>query len=102
MTLLPALTLILGLSFGANAQSNEDSLLYAKAAEIHKEVISIDSHVDSEYRLTHPEVKRKSLSIGQVTIDKMYKGNLDAVFFAVYLAQKGNSPRELDSVYRFC
>ena len=102
MTLLPALTLILGLSFGANAQSNEDSLLYAKAAEIHKEVISIDSHVDSEYRLTHPEVKRKSLSIGQVTIDKMYKGNLDAAFFAVYLAQQGNTPRELDSVYRFC
>ena len=102
MTLLPALALTLGLSLGANAQSNEDSLLYAKAAEIHKEVISIDSHVDSEYRLTHPEVKRKSLSIGQVTIDKMYKGNLDAAFFAVYLAQKGNTPRELDSVYRFC
>lgn len=85
-----------------SAEKGADSLLYAKAWEIHKEVISIDSHTDSEFRLTHPEIKRKSLSIGQVTIDKMYKGGLDATFFAVYLAQKGNTPKELDSVYRFC
>ncbi len=68
---------------------------------IHKEIISIDTHNDSESYLLHPK-EHNSLSTGQVSIEKMYKGGLDAAFFAVYLEQKSNDLHSLDSVYSYC
>ena len=68
---------------------------------IHKEIISIDTHNDSESYLLHPS-RHNSLSTGQVSIAKMYEGGLDAAFFAVYLEQKANDLPSLDSVYEQC
>lgn len=73
----------------------------ATVNSIHKRIITIDTHNDSERNLIHPDTHHR-LSKGQVTISKMYEGGLDAAFFAVYIEQKKNDARSLDSVYRYC
>lgn len=70
--------------------------------KIHKEIISIDTHNDTEMKLLRPRYVNGVLVEPQVTFAKMKKGGLDAAFFACFLDQKRNDKTSLDSVYRHC
>ncbi len=69
-----------------------DERLQQKAAAIHAEILTLDSHVDTPLMLT-----REDFDIGQrndpnegggkLDFPRMEEGGLDAAFFAVYLAQ---------------
>lgn len=72
--------------------------------KIHRSVISIDTHNDSEKYLlsSQGEGGGSSGKKHQVTFKKMKEGGLDAAFFACFLSQKSNDKRSLDSVYNYC
>lgn len=68
-----------------------ESSKYHKAKEIHKRILSVDTHCD-----TPLEFKKEGFDIGkrednQVNIPKMQEGMLDAIFFAAYT---GQGPRD--------
>ncbi len=73
-----------------------------QARALHKEILSIDSHIDSEYSLLRPDyVDPEGLSIGQVTPYKMYQGGLSAAFFAVFVEQGPDTRKGYDSAYAY-
>ncbi|MBN2316871.1 MAG: dipeptidase [Sedimentisphaerales bacterium] len=83
----------------------------AKAAKIHAEVLTIDTHVDTPMKLLRP-----NFDFGQhhdprttgskVDLPRMEEGGLDAVFFAVYIPQgprtpQGNQRAKEQAIQRF-
>ncbi len=73
----------------------------AVADSVHKKYITLDSHNDTALYLNHPD-GNYSVTKGQVTFPMMKQGGLDAGFFAIYLGQKGNDRKSLDSAYAYC
>lgn len=64
-----------------------ESSKFHKAKEIHKRILSVDTHCD-----TPLEFKKEDFNIGhresnQVNVPKMEEGMLDAIFFAAYTGQ---------------
>lgn len=79
--------LIVGLLFLSSCQSIEQ-----KAAKIHDQVFTLDSHTDTPLRFFNNDYDigiehngRKGE--GKVDIPRMEKGGLDAIFFAVFIGQ---------------
>ncbi len=74
-------------SIGCTAQMNDKQIL-AKAKAIHKKALTIDTHVDIESTYAteelDPGIDNPKLRCDLV---KMDKGDVDAVFLAVYVAQ---------------
>jgi len=75
----------------------EDESIEAKAARIHNDVLTVDTHVDTPMRLyrtdfnigeRHDPRKRG----GKVDLPRMKEGGLDAIFFAVFTGQGKRSP----------
>jgi membrane dipeptidase len=71
--------------------------LEAKAARIHNEVLTIDTHVDTPMRLLRSQFNLGELhdprkSGSKVDLPRMKEGGLDAVFFAVFLSQRARTP----------
>ena len=69
----------------------------AKAARIHKEVFTVDSHDDTPMNLFEKEFdlsKDNSATLPHSCVDlpRMEKGGLDAIFFAVYEGQGSRTP----------
>jgi membrane dipeptidase len=74
-----------------------DPTLIKKAAEIHEQVLTIDTHVDTPFML-----ERKDFDIGKINdsrkrggkvdFPRMKKGGLDAIFFAVFVGQAERTP----------
>lgn len=69
----------------------------ARAARIHAEVLTVDTHVDTPMKLLRPDFDlgerhdpRKSSS--KVDLPRMKEGGLDAIFFAVYVRQGPRTP----------
>jgi microsomal dipeptidase-like Zn-dependent dipeptidase len=63
----------------------------AKAAEIHKEAITLDTHVDipgARYATEDIDPGAEGSRL-RCTLPKMEKGSLDGVFLAVYVGQRG-------------
>ncbi|GAB4287317.1 MAG: dipeptidase [Marinilabiliales bacterium] len=87
-----------------SAQTTDTELLN-KAKEIHQQILSVDSHTDTPLRLYHD----KKFDIGKkhkyekdhscVDIPRMYEGNLDAVFFAIFLGQGARNDSAYKSAY---
>ncbi|MFW5916364.1 MAG: dipeptidase [Bacteroidota bacterium] len=78
-------------------RQNNDNTSTKNAEQIHKEILSIDTHTDSPLNLANPDFdigKRHSYDSSRTQLDlpRMEEGNLDAVFFAVFTAQKELSP----------
>jgi len=76
--------------------ADEQQLMVKKALAIHDRVLTVDTHVDTPYRLlnkeydvskTHDPRKRG----GKVDLPRMKKGGLDAIFFAVFVGQGDRS-----------
>lgn len=82
---------------GCSGQLSDEELAQ-KATEIHEKVLTIDTHVDTPFMLS-----MEDWSIGEthdsrkggnkVDLPRMKEGGLDAIFFAVFVAQ---GPRTLE------
>lgn len=66
----------------------KDANTYKKAKELHKRIISIDSHVDTPLNYKkHDGYNFASRDSSLVDLPKMNEGRLDAVFMAAYTGQ---------------
>ena len=71
----------------------------AKAEEIHKNVITIDTHIDINVdNFTEQKNYTEDLDV-QVTLPKMEKGGLDVAWFVVYTGQGELSPEGYEKAY---
>ncbi|NCC73698.1 MAG: membrane dipeptidase [Sphingobacteriia bacterium] len=75
---------------------NEEEKLIKKALEIHKKVLTIDSHTDTPLYLTRSGFDLSERHDGRshgsrLDLPRMEEGGLDAVFFAVFLGQGDRS-----------
>ena len=61
--------------------------LIARAQEIHKRVITLDTHVDISTDTFTDEVNYLTAPNTQVDLPRMEAGGLDAAFFIVYVGQ---------------
>lgn len=88
MNKLTLFILFFALSLTAVAQSDDAGLL-KQAEEIHRRILSLDSHTDTPSRFT----RDTTVNIGErndkvkVDLTKMEEGKLDAAFFAIYHSQ---------------
>ncbi len=90
LLLVPALLLT-----GSSNTSSEDTI--AIAAEIHREVLTLDSHTDTPLLLARDgfDIGRRNPAGqrgGQVDFPRMFEGGLDAAFFAVFVGQGERTP----------
>lgn len=90
--------LIAGCSSVKNIGSNDDiSSLKKEADELHKEIISIDTHTDAPLNLMQKDFDisvRHNAREDHSKIDfpRMKEGGLDAVFFGAFVAQGPRTP----------
>ncbi len=87
LLLLLASAIVLAVS---NITGKED--IESIAAEIHREVLTLDSHTDTPLLLSRDDfdIGRRNSHLqrgGQVDFPRMFEGGLDAAFFAVFLGQ---------------
>jgi membrane dipeptidase len=69
-----------------------DKALVERALEIHKRVLTIDTHDDIPFNFATPEVDPGVRGDRQVDLPKMREGGLDAGFFIVYVGQGPRTP----------
>ncbi|OQX88846.1 membrane dipeptidase [candidate division KSB1 bacterium 4484_87] len=81
-----------------------DKAVREKAAQIHKSILTIDTHCDTPMRLVrgnwdvgvyHDPKERKA---GKIDLPRMKQGGLDAEFFAVFLGQGPRTPEDIQEV----
>ncbi|MFC2079932.1 dipeptidase [Bacteroidota bacterium] len=88
------LYLIIGLLLMSSCNEPEDKLL-KKARKIHERALTIDSHVDTPMWLTRSGFdfgERHDNKRSKLDIPRMKEGELDGVFFAVFVGQKQRTP----------
>jgi membrane dipeptidase len=83
----------------------------ARAARIHAEVLTVDTHVDTPMKLLRPNFDfgqrhDPRATDSKVDLPRMEEGGLDAVFFAVFIPQgprtpQGNQRAKEQSIRRF-
>lgn len=78
--------------------SNED--LIAKAKEIHKRVMVLDTHNDINVRNFTDSINYTQELDNQVNLPKMKKGGLDVSWFIVYTGQGELTPEGYDKAYK--
>ena len=91
-------SIALGILFGAcegKTQLSEDEII-AKAEAIHKNVITIDTHVDIPFNFATEEVDPGVRGDSLVDLPKMREGGLDVVFFVVYVGQTERTPENYE------
>jgi membrane dipeptidase len=89
---------VLGL-FGmttASGHQSDDKALVARALEIHRRVLTIDTHDDIPANFATPEVDPGVRGDRQVDLPKMREGGLDVGFFIVYVGQGDRTPEGYD------
>ncbi len=69
------------------------------AARIHQQVLTLDTHVDTPMRMLGTDFDigarhETDKGEGQVDLPRMKDGGLDAIFFAVFLSQRGREPED--------
>lgn len=76
----------------ANNTPEKEEDIVKKALEIHKRVLTIDTHADTPLRMIQPgfdmaEKHDPKETGSKVDYPRMKEGNLDAIFFAAFVAQ---------------
>lgn len=61
--------------------------IYRKAKDIHKRILSVDTHTDTPLLFKEKGFDIANRGVGQVDIPKMTEGMLDGVFMAAYIRQ---------------
>jgi membrane dipeptidase len=92
--------LLLFLLLPLTSYGQSEQKILKKAAKIHEQVFTVDTHADVPMMMV-----KKGFDIGkeyswkqdgsQIDIPRMRRGKMDAMFFAVYLAQGRRSPEGL-------
>jgi membrane dipeptidase len=72
---------------GINAQTTDEAALVAKAQKIHRDVITLDTHVDINVANFTDALNYTQNLPTQVNIPKMRQGGLDVSWFIVYTGQ---------------
>jgi membrane dipeptidase len=70
----------------------DDKTLVARAMDIHKRVLTIDTHDDIPFNFATPEVDPGIRGDRQVDLPKMREGGLDVGFFIVFVGQGDRTP----------
>src|SRR5688572_27439111 len=79
------------------AQSGPDErALVARAREIHKRVLTIDTHDDIPFNFATSEVDPAVRGDRQVDLPKMREGGLDVAFFIVFVGQSPRTPENYE------
>ena len=91
MRLVFSITFLLSAFLMVNAQDK-------RILQVHDKLITIDSHTDTPLRLLDPDFRLGEKhdpvkSVSRLDIPRMNEGNLDAVFFAVFVGQKERNPQ---------
>lgn len=94
---LPSLLIILLVFVGcrektATKETETEEQLVARALEIHKRVLTLDTHADTPLRMIEPgfdmaERHDPNETGSKVDYPRMKEGDLDAIFFAAFVAQ---------------
>jgi membrane dipeptidase len=91
------LLVFLPLLFACSSIFPDNEPLDVKAARIHDEVLTLDTHVDTPMRLSRAEFNLGERHDprqrgGKVDLPRMKEGGLDAIFFAVFVGQGDRTP----------
>lgn len=89
VSLIAAAVVLAAASHLVNADDTSEGMRMKQARDIHKHIISIDTHVDFEADLATP-ARNPGVRLENQKVDlvKMEEGGLDAVFFAVWTPQE--------------
>ena len=85
--LIALLALALPATMAAQRPATAGDSLLERAREIHKRVVTVDTHVDIPYQYATEFADPGRRDTFRVDYPKMKEGGLDAVFFIVYVAQ---------------
>ena len=88
-----------GASVAAQTKTDESELI-GKAEKIHKDVITLDTHVDINAANFTEAVNYTQDLNAQVTLPKMRKGGLDVAWFIVYTGQGDMTPDGYERAYK--
>ncbi len=80
-------------------ENTADSQLIAKAKEIHKNVITLDTHCDINIKNFTDSINYTQDLSSQITLPKMKKGGLDVAWFIVYTGQDSLTPAGYEKAY---
>lgn len=97
--LLSAVILISACSNQKEPEQQTEDEVISIAKEIHTRVLTLDAHVDIEVSFITPEIYLGKRHEKLVTLPKMEKGEMDAVFFAVYTEQGPRTKEDYKRVY---
>jgi len=100
---LLAVSLLLIASCKTEVKKNDDTIspeLLAKAKEIHKRVITLDTHNDINVNNFTDSINYTQELDNQVNLPKMKKSSLDVSWFIVYTGQGDLSPQGYDKAYK--
>ena len=79
--------IIINFFFFIGCINNSKNILIEKANEIHKRVITLDTHNDIDVKNFSDSINYKSNTDTQVNLPKMIKGGLDVSWLIVYTKQ---------------
>ena len=101
--LISFLSIALILFLGCEKEISKENQIIMHTAELHEKIITIDTHVDTPLRLY-----RSSYDLGEkhdpydgggkLDFPRMVQGNLDAVFFAVFVGQGKRTPEANEKI----
>ena len=92
-----ACSITIGATLACVPHTPAEEPLEVRAARIHQQVLTVDTHVDTPMRMVggkfdigqrHDRRQRG----GRVDLPRMKEGGLDAIFFAVYMGQGPRTP----------
>ncbi|MEE9408235.1 MAG: dipeptidase [Polaribacter sp.] len=93
-------TLVLLLAVIACKETNQEIDVLAKAKEIHKRVMTLDTHVDINVNNFTDSINYTQKLDNQVNLPNMEKGGLDVAFFIVYTGQGDLTEEGYDKAYK--
>lgn len=86
--LIPLLLIGANLCCTPSYSVTKDEAYYInKADKLHKKIFTIDTHNDAAMRIINPFGRYPAGSKGQVTVELMKEGGLDAAIFAIFISQ---------------
>ena len=91
-----AIAAVVTVSAVALATAQSDKALIDRALELHKRVLTIDTHDDIPFDFATPEVDPGVRGERQVDLPKMREGGLDVGFFVVFVGQTARTPEHYE------